>query len=99
MKGALKDAVEHRASHASRQRVGVGILNLSGDFDFTDHLGLQTRDDREKMFDGLQPRNRAQMLVQHGRRRARRLKQRATHMQSSGFIADSVSLETIAGRE
>ena len=40
LEGALEDAIQHRARHAARERIGVRILRLPRDFGFADHLGI-----------------------------------------------------------
>jgi len=96
---ALEDAVEHRARHAARERIGVGVLGLTRAFGLADHLGIQARDDREQMLDGLQAGDRAKVPVEFGGRDAGRLDQRRARMQGDGFIADRIGFEPVARRE
>jgi hypothetical protein len=42
---------------------------LTSDLDLTDHLRFETRDNGEKMFDGLQAWYRTEMLIKRGRGR------------------------------
>jgi hypothetical protein len=79
--------------------VCVGVLHLAGDLDLADHLGFETGDDGEEMLDRFEAGHGTEMLVEHGGRRARRLDERAAHMERGGFVADAIGLETIAGGE
>jgi hypothetical protein len=96
---ALEDAVEHRARHAARERVGVGVLHLAGDLDLADHLGFESGDDGEEMLDRLEARHGTEMLVEDRGRRARRPDEGAAHMEGGGFVADAVGFEPVARGE
>jgi len=51
------------------------------------------------MLDGLEAGHGTEMLVEDRGRRARRLDERAAHMEGGGFVADAVGFEPVARGE
>ena len=97
LEGTLEDAVQHGTRHAARERIGIGVLDLTRDLDLAHHLRFEARDDGEEMLDGLEAGHGTEMLIKDRGRRTGGLDERAAHVERGGFVADAVSFETVAG--